>query len=103
LGCYGVKLTRHGHERIEGGAGKGEENRFSVRKAGELVIVDDWELDRSDVQSLAGLANQVAYVKVGLVELREEDCADGALEEFLEEGRGGRSSIVTIGDQGREA
>jgi len=33
----------------------------------------------------------------------EEDCAEGALDEFLEEGRGGRSSIVTMGDQGREA
>ena len=33
----------------------------------------------------------------------EEDCAEGALDEFLEEGRGGRSSIVEMGVQGREA
>jgi len=28
---------------------------------------------------------------------------EGALEEFLEEGRGGRSSIAMMEDQGREA
>jgi len=33
----------------------------------------------------------------------DEDCAEGALDEFLEEGRGGRSSIVTMVGQGREA
>ena len=33
----------------------------------------------------------------------DEDCAEGALDEFREEGRGGRSSMVTMGDQGREA
>jgi len=33
----------------------------------------------------------------------EEDCAEGALDEFLEKGRGGRSSIVELGVQGREA
>jgi len=27
LGCYGVQLTRHGGERVEGGAGKGDEDR----------------------------------------------------------------------------
>jgi len=33
----------------------------------------------------------------------EEDSDEGALDEFREEGRGGRSSILTMGDQGREA
>jgi len=33
----------------------------------------------------------------------DEDIAEGALDKFLEEGRGGRSSIVVMGDQGREA
>ena len=33
----------------------------------------------------------------------EEDSAEGALDEFLEEGRGGRSSITTMGEKGREA
>jgi len=33
----------------------------------------------------------------------DEDCAEGALDEVLEEGRGGESSILTMGDQGREA
>jgi len=70
LGRYGVELTRHGRERVEGGAGKGDENRLTVRQAGELVIVEDGELDRSEVKSLAGLANEVAYVEVGLIELR---------------------------------
>jgi len=70
LGCYGVKLTRHGRERVEGGAGKGDENRLPVRQAGELVIVEDRELDRGEVKSLAGFADKVAYVEVGLRELR---------------------------------
>jgi len=30
-----------GRERIAGGAGKGDENRLSVRQAGELVVVED--------------------------------------------------------------
>jgi len=33
----------------------------------------------------------------------EEDYLEGALEEFLEEGRAGRSSITQTGDQGCEA
>jgi len=33
----------------------------------------------------------------------EDDCLEGALEELVDEGRGGRSTIVTMGDQGREA
>jgi len=33
----------------------------------------------------------------------EEDCLDEAREGAAEEGRGGWSSIVTMGDQGREA
>jgi len=34
---------------------------------------------------------------------RDDDCDEGALDEFLEEGRGGRSSIVTMVGQGCEA
>jgi len=33
----------------------------------------------------------------------EDDCLEGALEEFLEEGRAGRSSITETGNQGCEA
>jgi len=33
----------------------------------------------------------------------DEDCAERALDELREEGRGGRSSNLTMGDQGREA
>jgi len=33
----------------------------------------------------------------------EDDCLKGAGEEFLEEGRVGKSSIPETGDQGREA
>ena len=61
MGCYGVELTRHGRERIEGAAGKGDENRFAVRQAGELVIVEDGELDRREVKPLAGFADEAAY------------------------------------------
>ena len=64
MGCYGVELTRHGHERVEGGAGKGDENGLAVRQAGELMIVGDRELDRGEVESLAGFADKVAYVEV---------------------------------------
>ena len=49
LGCYGVQLTRHGGDRVEGGAGKGDEDRLAVRQAGELVIVEDRELGRREV------------------------------------------------------
>ena len=45
-----------------GGAGKGDEDRFAVRMARELVIVEDWELDRGEVQSLTRFTNEVAYV-----------------------------------------
>ena len=62
LGCYGVQLMRHGRERVEGGAGEGDEDRLAVRQAGELVIVEDWELGRGKVKSLAGFSNEVAYV-----------------------------------------
>jgi len=68
LGCYGVQLTHHGGERVEGGAGKGYEERLAVRQAGELVIVEDRELSRGKVEPLTGLADAVAYVKVGLAE-----------------------------------
>jgi len=61
---------RHGCERVEGGAGKGDENRLAIRQGGDLVIVENTELDRGEVKSLAGLANEVAYVEVGLIELR---------------------------------
>jgi len=60
----------HGRKCVEGGAGKGDEDRLAVREARELVIVEDRDLDRGEVKSLAGLANQVAYVEVGLMELR---------------------------------
>jgi len=70
LGCYGVELTRHGRERVESGAGKGDENGLAVRQAGELMIVEDRELDRGEVKSPAGFADKVAYVEVGLRELR---------------------------------
>jgi len=33
----------------------------------------------------------------------QEDCLEGALEEFLKEGRAGRSCMMETGDQGREA
>jgi len=33
----------------------------------------------------------------------EDDRLEGALEEFLEEGRAGRSSMMETGYQGREA
>jgi len=49
LGCYHVQLTRHGGERVEGGAGKGDEDRLAVRQAGELMIVEDRELRRGKV------------------------------------------------------
>ena len=49
LGCYGVQLTRHGGERVEGGAGEGDEDRLAVRQTGELVIVEDRELSRGKV------------------------------------------------------
>jgi len=49
LGCYGVQLTGHGGERVEGGAGKGDEDRLAVRQTGELVIVEDRELGRGKV------------------------------------------------------
>ena len=49
LGCYGVQLTRHGGERVEGGAGKGDEDRFAIRQTGELVVVEDRELGRGKV------------------------------------------------------
>jgi len=49
LGCYGVQLTRHGGERVEGGAGKGDEDRFAVRQAGQLMIIEDRELSRGKV------------------------------------------------------
>jgi len=49
LGCYSVQLTRHGGERVEGGAGKGDEDRLAVRQAGELMIVEDRELSRGKV------------------------------------------------------
>ena len=45
LGCYGVYMTRHGREHVEGGAGKGDEDSFAVRKVGELAIVEDMELN----------------------------------------------------------
>ena len=63
-------LTRHGRECVEGGAGKGDENRFAIQEAGELVVVEDGELRGGEVKPLAGLANEIAYVKVGLIELR---------------------------------
>jgi len=49
LGCYGVQLTRHGGERVERGAGTGDEDRLAVRQAGELMIVEDGELSRGKV------------------------------------------------------
>jgi len=49
LGCYGVQLTRHGGERVEGGAGKGDEDRLAVRQAGQLMIIEDRELSRGKV------------------------------------------------------
>jgi len=39
----------HGRERVEGGAGKGDEDRLAVRQAGELMIVEDREFDRGEV------------------------------------------------------
>jgi len=70
LGCYGVELTRHGRERVQGGAGEGNEDHLPVRQFRELVIVEDWNLDRGEVKPLAGLTNEVAYVEVGLIEFR---------------------------------
>ena len=32
-----------------------------------------------------------------------DDCLEGALEEVSEEGRAGKSSMMEMGDQGREA
>jgi len=64
LGCYGIQLTRHGREGVEGGAGKGDEDSFAVRKFRELAVVEDWELDSSEVKTLAGLTNKVADVEV---------------------------------------
>ena len=63
-------MTRHGRECVEGGAGKGDENRLTVRQAGELVIVEDRDLGRGKAKSLAGFANEIACVEVGLIELR---------------------------------
>jgi len=60
----------HGRECIEGGAGKGDENRLSVRQAGELVVVEYWELNGGKVERLAGFANEIAHVEVGHSDLR---------------------------------
>ena len=49
LGCYGVQLTCHGGERVQGGAGNGDEDRLAVRQTGALVIVEDRELGRGKV------------------------------------------------------
>ena len=68
MGCYGVQLTRHGGESVEGGAREGDEDRLAVRQAGELVIVEDRELSRGKVKCTTGFAHEVAYVDVALSE-----------------------------------
>jgi len=103
LGCYGVQLTRPGREGIESRAGEGDEDRLTIGEAGELVVVVYRELDRSEVEPLAGVADEVADVEVGLERSGAEDCLEGTLDETTEEGRGGRSSITGTGYQGREA
>jgi len=103
LGCYGVQLTRRGREGIESRAGEGDEHGLTIREAGELDVVVDRELDRSEVEPLAGVADEVADVEVGLERSGAEDCLEGALDERPEEGRGGRSSITGTEYQGREA
>jgi len=70
LGCYGLVLTCHGRERVQGGAGEGDEDRLAVRKARELVVVENRELGRSEVKPCTGLPNKVAYVELGLREVR---------------------------------
>jgi len=44
-----VQLTRHGREGVESRAGKRDEDRLAVREAGELVVVEDRELNGGKV------------------------------------------------------
>jgi len=62
---------RHGCERVQGGAGEGNEDHLPVPQFRELVIVEDWKLDQGEVKPLVGLTDAVAYVEVGLIEFRE--------------------------------
>jgi len=45
LGCYGVRLTRHGGKRVQGRAAEGEEDGLAIREFGKLGIVEDRKLD----------------------------------------------------------
>ena len=68
MGCYGVQLTRHGGERVQGRAAEGEKDGLAIREFGKLVIVEDRELGRGEVKMLACLADEVTNVEVGLAE-----------------------------------
>ena len=67
----------HGREGVESRAREGNENNLAVRKFGELAVVEDRKLSRRKVETLAGLTNEVAYVEVGLGEVREGGLAGG--------------------------
>jgi len=69
LVCYGVQLTRHGGERIQGRAAEGEEDGLAIREFEELVIAEDGELCRAEVKALACLADEVTNVEVSLAAL----------------------------------
>lgn len=66
------------------------------------MVVENDELDRREIKSLACFANNVLNVVVGLRQVRSEQRLDEALEGAPEERREGRSSIMQTGDQGRE-
>jgi len=65
-----VVLTRHGREPVQCGTAERDEDPLALRKAGELVIVENRKLYGGEVKPLTGLANQVPYVDVGLLEVR---------------------------------
>jgi len=50
---------------IKSRAGKGDKDRFIVREGGELVVLEDRELNGSKIETLAGLTNEVTDVEVG--------------------------------------
>jgi len=60
---------RHGRDSVESPAAEGHENGLTVREYRELLVVEDGELDRGKVQPLTGLADEIAYLEVGLGEV----------------------------------
>ena len=62
------------------------------------MIVEDRELDRGEVKSLAGFADKVAYVEVGLRELRGRRLRRGSSGRVPR--RGERGKVFHRGDGG---